>query len=239
MARSQRSSDSFELLLRGGAPAPAAAPRGTARRDEANATERFGWGAANAGGPADADAGSGQAGPLHGGAPAHPGPAHPGYGGYTTAVEPLAETVLLRTRPHARRLVLPVLVLFATVTAYGWYGWRLPEEWQNWTAFGAACGLVFFVVLLPFLAWLGHRYTVTSRRVIARRGLLVRHRQDVYLARVSDVRLRRGPLQAAFGTGDVRVIAGPELTLVLHDVPSARLVAELLGELTEHPGQGL
>jgi membrane protein YdbS with pleckstrin-like domain len=232
MARRTDETDSFTSVVRGPGPAAPVAPpsrapkagrRGAAPghgdgtyppgatppRSDPAATERFGWGAANA---------------------------DPGY---TTSVEPLRptapETVLLRTRPHARRLTLPVLVLFATVTAFGYFGGRFPEEWQNWTALGVAAALVFFVTLLPFFAWLGHRYTVTSRRIIARRGILVRQRQDVYLARVTDVRLRRTPLQAAFAAGDVRVVAGPDLTLVLRDVPSARLVADLLGDLTEHP----
>ncbi|WP_440708488.1 PH domain-containing protein [Herbiconiux sp. YIM B11900] len=234
--------DSFTALLNGAEPVT----RGRSPRadpgDQA-ATERFGWGAASApaapGAPsapsspgADPFPGSGR-GP---GAAAAPGaPAHPGYGGYTTAVEPVPETILLRTRPHARRLTIPVLILFATVTAFGWFGGRFPEEWQNITALAAAGALVFFGTLLPFIAWLAHRYTITSRRIIARRGLFVGDRQDLYLARVTDIRVRRTPLQAAFATGNVRVVAGPDLTVVLHDVPSARLVAELLGDLTEHP----
>jgi membrane protein YdbS with pleckstrin-like domain len=243
MARRTHETDSFDSVVRGpdaasGPPAAAsgrAAGGGRGRGGKGGyagyppgapssgvdpaATERFGWGAANAGWAA-ANAG-------------------PEAAGYTTSVEPVRpaapETVLLRTRPHARRLTLPVLVLFATVTAFGYFGGRFPEEWQNWAALGVACALVFFVTVLPFCAWLGHRYTVTSRRIIARRGILVRQRQDVYLARVTDVRLRRTPLQAAFAAGDVRVVAGPDLTLVLRDVPSARLVADLLGDLTEHP----
>ncbi|WP_291047908.1 PH domain-containing protein [Herbiconiux sp.] len=222
--------DSFTALLNGAEPVT----RGRSPRadpgDQA-ATERFGWGAAAAP-AAQAAPGSGP-GP---GATASPGaPAHPGYGGYTTAVEPVPETILLRTRPHARRLTIPVLILFATVTALGWFGGRFPEEWQNITALAGAGALVFFGTLLPFIAWLGHRYTITSRRIIARRGLFVGDRQDLYLARVTDIRVRRTPLQAAFATGNVRVVAGPDLTVVLHDVPSARLVAELLGDLTEHP----
>jgi membrane protein YdbS with pleckstrin-like domain len=145
------------------------------------------------------------------------------------------ETILVRVRPHARRLALPVLVLFATAGSYGWFGGRLPEEWQNWAILIAACSLVFFVTLLPVFAWLGHRYTITSRRIIARTGFIVRHRQDLYLTRVTDVRMRRTPGQVLFGTGDVRVVAGPDLTVVLRDVPSPKLVAAMLGELTEHP----
>lgn len=216
------SDDSFTSVLRGDGLMRTPPP-------DPAATERFGWGAAVVQPGVDPAVAPGRAA-----APIEHA-AHPGYGGYTTAVEPVPETILARTRPHARRLTVPVIILFATVTAFGWYGGRFAEEWQNWTALGVAGGLVFFGTLLPFLAWLGHRYTITTRRVIARRGLLVSHRQDVYLARVSDVRMRRTPLQAVFRSGDVRVIAGPELTLLVHDVPSARLVADLLGELTEHP----
>jgi membrane protein YdbS with pleckstrin-like domain len=152
------------------------------------------------------------------------------------SVEPAPEAILVRVRPHARRLTLPVLILFATAAAYGWFGGRFADEWQNWAAFAAACALVFFGTLLPFFAWLGHRYTVTTRRIIARRGLFVRDRHDLYLTRVTDVRLRRTPFQAAAASGDIRVTAGPDLTVVLHDIPSARLTADLLGALTEHPG---
>src|SRR4051812_38358490 len=205
MAKRTDRTESFDSVVRG----PDAGTE-SGRRDPA-ATERFGWGAANAGSAAFGYA------------------EYDGNTDYTTSVEPVRpaapEVVLVRTRPHARRLTLPVLVLFATVTAFGYFGGRFPEEWQNWAALAVACALVFFATLLPFFAWLGHRYTVTSRRIIARRGILVRQRQDVYLARVTDVRLRRTPLQAAFAAGDVRVVAGPDLTLVLRDVPSARLVA--------------
>ncbi|WP_084361612.1 PH domain-containing protein [Herbiconiux solani] len=208
------------------------------RNDE---TERFGWGAPGTpGGPAASGApasGAPAFDDLLGGTPQPYGFA--GHTDYTTNVERVRdaapERILLRVRPHARRLVLPVLVLFATVTAFGWFGGRFAEEWQNWLALGVAAALLFFCTLVPFFAWLGHRYTITDRRIIARSGFLVRHRQDLYLARVTDVRLRRGPLQAMAGSGDVRVVAGPDLTLVLRDVPSARLVAALLGELTEHP----
>ena len=244
MATRKNDSDSFTALLRG-SEAPArtdrasrggrggrgSRPAPTSRASEIDpaATERFGWG--------DATQPWAPLPPGHidDGPDPRDDAAHPGYGGYTTSVEPTPETILVRVRPHARRLTLPVLILFATATALGWFGGHFAEEWQNIGALALAAALVFFGTLLPFIAWLGHRYTITSRRIIARRGLLVRHRQDVYLARVTDVRLRRTPLQAALATGNVRVVAGPDLTLTLPDVPSARLLADLLGDLTEHP----
>lgn len=247
--------DEFTRLLNGDlvdpAPPPArgARPGGRgARPDPADTarTERFGWGAAvpapahpYPARPADAavpyPAAPVDPGPYREPEPAAAVPGHPGYGGYTTAVEPVPEAILLRVRPHARRLLLPVLILLATVTAFGWFAGSFAEEWQNWLVVGAAGALVFFGVLLPFVAWLGHRYTITTRRIIARRGLFISDRQTVPLARVTDIRLRRGPVAAAFASGDIRVTAGPELTVVLHDVPSARLTTALLTDLTEHP----
>ncbi|WP_368498891.1 PH domain-containing protein [Herbiconiux sp. A18JL235] len=251
---SSTGTDSFTAVLRGDASGFDAAPAGgdpdatervappgrgyrpSPRGDgDHDATERFGWGAPGGAGAyphAGVDTGPGY------GAPAAT-PRAPA--GYTAAVDPLRERgpapeiVLLRVRPHARRLTLPVLVLLATVTVYGYFGGRFAEDWQNLAALVGASALLFFAVLLPFIAWLGHRYTITSRRIIARTGLLTRTRRDLYLARVTDVRLRRTPLQALFSAGNVHVTAGPDLTVVLRDVPSARLVAAMLGELTEHP----
>jgi membrane protein YdbS with pleckstrin-like domain len=225
MAKQRRDDDSFTSVLRGPGDAPSEKPRRgkAARSDQAaepTSAERFGWDLTGVVSP--------------GSAPATPAPVRPVDLVGTDVAQP-PERILVRMRPHARRLTLPVLVLFATCAALGYFGGQFPEQWQNWTALGVAAALVLFVTLLPFLAWLGHRYTITSRRIIARRGLLVRHRQDVYLARVTDVRLRRGPLQSMFRSGDVRVVAGPDLTLVLHDVPNAQLVASTLGDLTEHP----
>ncbi|MCS5734861.1 PH domain-containing protein [Herbiconiux daphne] len=222
--------------------ARAEAARGGRGVADTAATERFGWGAATFEGDASLyESGSRVGSPyaVAGSGNSYSPPQYDDMAGYTSAVEPprptTPEAIIARTRPHARRLTIPVLLLFATTAAYGWFGGRFPEEWQNWAALAAAGALVFFGVLLPFLAWVGHRYTITTRRIIARHGLVVRHRQDVYLARISDVRLRRTPLQAAFASGNVRVVAGPDLVLIIHDVPSARLVADLLGDLTEHP----
>lgn len=203
-----------------------ASARAAASRDEAS-TERFGWGAAR---PQQAARPSQQA-PLGASASPNPWPLAP----LSSETAPVPERILARVRPHGRRLLLPALVLFAVSGAFGWFYGSFAEEWQNLAVLAGAIAAVVLLVLLPYLAWLGHRYTITTRRIIARRGLLVRHRQDVFLARVTDVRLRRGPLQAMVRSGDVRVVAGPDLTLVLHDVPSATLVSALLGDLTEHP----
>ncbi|WP_378147503.1 PH domain-containing protein [Cnuibacter sp. UC19_7] len=208
-------------------PRPQAGRQRIAANDQAS-TERFGWGAAR---PQQAARPPQQQSVLGASASPHPWPLAP----LSSETAPVPERILARMRPHGRRLILPVLVLFAVSGAFGWFYGSFAEEWQNIAVLAGAVAAVVLLVLLPYLAWLGHRYTITTRRIIARRGLLVRHRQDVFLARVTDVRLRRGPLQAMVRSGDVRVVAGPDLTVVLQDVPSATLVSALLGDLTEHP----
>jgi membrane protein YdbS with pleckstrin-like domain len=145
----------------------------------------------------------------------------------------VSERVVARYRPHARRLFWPTVLLIAVAVACGYFLGRFPEQWQNLTALGVAAALVFFFWLLPFVSWLAHRYTVTTRRVIVVRGLFVRERQEVSLRRGFDVTLRRRGLQALFRTGDVTIHSGSEHPLVVRDVPDARLIVSALTDLSE------
>ncbi|GAA0999294.1 PH domain-containing protein [Subtercola frigoramans] len=141
------------------------------------------------------------------------------------------ELVIARYRSHGRRLFWPVLVLMAVAAASGYYLGRLPEEWQNLTALGAAIALTVLLGLLPTIAWLARRYTVTNRRVIAVHGVFVRERQEVSLRRGFDVTVRRRGLQAVFRSGDVTIHSGTGHPLVLKDVPDAGLIVRALTDL--------
>jgi membrane protein YdbS with pleckstrin-like domain len=90
--------------------------------------------------------------------------------------------------------------------------------------------------VLPLLNWLAHRYVITTRRLVVRRGLVVRVRQELLHGRGYDVSLRRGPLQTLFRSGDVRINTGLEAPVVLKDVPNARLVVAALQDLMEAAG---
>ncbi|WP_075200968.1 PH domain-containing protein [Leucobacter celer] len=142
------------------------------------------------------------------------------------------EAVVLRFRRHGRRLVLPVCVLIALAAVAGYWVGALPEFWMNLLA-GVAAALVGLVLgVLPVLAWLAHRTTVTTRRVIVRRGLFVHQRSEVALGRVREVKTRRSVLQRLRGAGDIDVLHGAE-SLRLEDVPGVAVVADALHELME------
>lgn len=142
------------------------------------------------------------------------------------------EVVVLRLRPHARRLLLPVVAVAAVAAASGYWVGTLPAEWTNVLAGAGALMLTLLVGLLPFVSWLTQRTVITSRRVIVRRGLFVRHRSEVQLSRVREVRIRRKLLQRIWGTSDIDLMVGTEL-VTMRDVPGAEVVAEALRDLME------
>lgn len=142
------------------------------------------------------------------------------------------EAVVLRFRRHGRRLLPPVIALVAVAAAAGYWVGGLPDTWMNLLAGAGAALLGVLLGVLPVLAWLAHRTTVTTRRVIVRRGLFVHQRSEVALGRVREVKTRRGVLQRLRGAGDIELLHGPE-SLRLEDVPGVQGVADALRELME------
>lgn len=140
------------------------------------------------------------------------------------------DEVIARLRPHARALFWPTVLLILVAAAFGYFGGRLPEEWQNWTVVGLAVLLVFFGWFIPLCRWLSKRYVITNRRVIVREG---GSRRELLHSRSYDISVRKRGLQALFGTGDVTINSGLDSPVVLRDVPSANLVLETLHELME------
>lgn len=151
----------------------------------------------------------------------------------SAADQPAAERVVARLRPHARILFWPTIFLFAVCAATGYYLGTFPEQWQNLAVGIGAGALILLFWLLPLASWLNRRYTITTRRIIARHGFFVRTRQELLHTRGYDVTVQKRFLQSAFGSGDVRIGAGAEPALILKDVPNANLVQQVLHELME------
>ena len=143
------------------------------------------------------------------------------------------ESVVARLRPHARVLFWPTVALIADAAAVSYFLGSFLEAWMN-SALLIAGGLVALLAfVLPLLSWLGHNYTITTRRIVIRSGLLVRTRQELLHSRGYDIVVRRSGLQLLFRSGDVRINTGLEHPVVLHDVPDADLVQSALHDLME------
>jgi len=143
------------------------------------------------------------------------------------------EHVVARMHSSARRLLLPALIVVAACAAGGYFAGRLPEGWQNQALPFALAAVVLLFGLLPFLVGLNRVYTITTRRLVVQSGVVIRHRQEVVLTRGFDVTMRRGPIQAMSGSGDVFLDTGTERPMVLKDVPDATLVQAALADLVE------
>ena len=143
------------------------------------------------------------------------------------------ESVVARLRPHARVLFWPTVALIADAAAVSYFLGSFLEAWMN-SALLIAGGLIALLAfVLPLLSWLGHNYTITTRRIVIRSGLLVRTRQELLHSRGYDIVVRRSGLQLLFRSGDVRINTGLEHPVVLHDIPDADLVQSALHDLME------
>ncbi|QAY60596.1 PH domain-containing protein [Microbacterium protaetiae] len=146
---------------------------------------------------------------------------------------PTPELRIARIRPHARRLFWSALVLIAVAGAVGYLYGNLPSGFENWMLLAAAAAVVLLLVLLPFAAWWSHVYTLTTERVIERRGIVVVHRRELSHTRGYTITLRRGILQRIWGTGTLVLADGIQEPLRLRNIPKTRLVHEVLVDRVE------
>ena len=176
-------------------------------------------------------------------APGVAGPGHNGimtqpttYGGRPPMVVPGAPTPELRVarfRGHARRLTWSVIVLVAVAGAAGYFYGNLPAPFENWMLLTAAAAIVLLLVLLPFLSWWGHVYTITTRRVLERAGIFGGRRRELSHVRGYTIQVRRGILQRMWGAGTLVLSNGVDPPLRLSNVPSVGLIHEALVDQVE------
>ena len=146
---------------------------------------------------------------------------------------PRPELRIARVRTHGRRLFWSALVLIAVAGAVGYFAGNLPDPFQDWMLLAAAAVLVLLLVLLPFLAWLGHTFTITTRRVIERSGLFAARRRELTHVRGYTIQVRRGILQRMWGAGTLTLSNGVDEPLRMANVPSVALVHEVLVDQVE------
>ena len=145
------------------------------------------------------------------------------------------EQVIVRLRRSGRHLVWPAIFFVALCfgTGYWWQSFDAPFAWLNTALPIVALGLTVLLSVLPLIFWLNRVTIITSRRLIVTQGFLVRERTEFLLGRASDAVLRRRPIQLLSNSGDVIVHAGAEGTMILRDVPRARLVHRAISDLIE------
>lgn len=146
---------------------------------------------------------------------------------------PTPELRIARFRAHARRLTWSALVLIAVAGAVGYFYGNLPAPLQDWMLLAAAGVVVLLLVVLPYLVWWSHTYTITTRRVLERSGVLSAHRRELTHVRGYAIREHRGLVQRIWGAGTLVLSNGVDPPMRLANVPSVGLVHEALVDQVE------
>jgi uncharacterized membrane protein YdbT with pleckstrin-like domain len=139
------------------------------------------------------------------------------------------EQVVLDLHPHWKRLLLPLLLVpvVAGLTTYLLFvvpsgTVRTPARWAIVVV--AALALLRFSVW-PWVSWQTTRYTLTTRRVVIRRGVFGRSGRDIPLTRVNDVSFHHTLFERLLRCGTLTIeSAGEHGQVVLPEVPDVELV---------------
>ncbi|QDY88856.1 PH domain-containing protein [Arthrobacter sp. UKPF54-2] len=144
------------------------------------------------------------------------------------------EQVIVITRPQPRTLIGPALlfILVCALTAFacawivkGGPAKLVPLATPAWTPWliGASLALAAWVLVASCLpkvvTWHASRYILTSRRLIARYGMLRRREAQVPLAAVRNVLVEQTLLQRSLRSGNISLDTGYPARMVVPDVP--------------------
>ena len=142
---------------------------------------------------------------------------------------------MLHTRTHGKALVLPVLALVLTGAGVGAGTALVPGAARPLGQLAVAVlglALVGWWTVRPFLRWLTTTCTLTTRRLVVRRGVLSRTSMELPLSRVLDVSSERSLSDRVLGCGTLLVQTAAEGgPVALVDVPDVEHVHQVLSEL--------
>jgi uncharacterized membrane protein YdbT with pleckstrin-like domain len=142
------------------------------------------------------------------------------------------ESIVISTRTHPKALLLPILAL-VVLLAIGVVVQNAVEEGTVTKAVWVvmAIGVVWFVIR-PVLIWLTATYTITTRRLITRHGVITRKGHDIPLTRVSDVAYERDLIDRLLGCGTLVISdASTHGQVALPDIPRIEETHRTLQEL--------
>ncbi|MDQ0077199.1 PH domain-containing protein [Arthrobacter oryzae] len=146
------------------------------------------------------------------------------------------EQVITVTRPQPRKLAFPGL-LFIVAPALGAFAsaWivkgeparlvpLITKEWTLWLVAVCVAGVAWILLgyCLPrLLRWHATQYILTSRRIVARYGMLRRRDVQISLASVRHVGVSQSLWQRILRSGNISLDTGHGADAVIPDVPEA------------------
>jgi uncharacterized membrane protein YdbT with pleckstrin-like domain len=144
------------------------------------------------------------------------------------------ESIVVDTRTHPKALILPLVVLVLTMAVATYLDRQTSNGVLGLVIWVLAVLVLLWWVLRPFLDWLTATYTITTKRLITREGLVSRKGHDIPLARISDVAYDQGVVDRMLRCGTLVVSdASTHGSVRLHDIPDVEQVQRRLTELLD------
>ena len=142
------------------------------------------------------------------------------------------ESVVVDTRTHPKALLLPIFALVVFLAIGTFVQTQVDQREVDWVVWGlVVIGAIWFV-LRPFLIWLTASYTITTRRLITRHGVITRRGHDIPLTRISDVAYEKDLIDRLLGCGTLVISdASTHGQVALPDIPRVEDVQRRLNDL--------
>jgi uncharacterized membrane protein YdbT with pleckstrin-like domain len=142
------------------------------------------------------------------------------------------ESVVVDTRTHPKALLLPIFALVVFL-AIGVFVQTATDEGIVHTVVWVVVGIgILWFFVRRLLIWLTATYTITTRRLITRHGVITRRGHDIPLTRVSDVAYEKDLVDRLLGCGTLVISdASTHGQVALPDIPHVEDVQRKLNEL--------
>jgi membrane protein YdbS with pleckstrin-like domain len=142
------------------------------------------------------------------------------------------ESIIVDTRTHWKAVLWPGILLVLVVAAATYLTNLAGNKYVTWVVWIIALVVLVIWSVKPFLEWLTATYTITTKRLITREGLISRRGHDIPLLRISDVAYDMGPIDRMLGCGTLVISdASTHGQVELHDIPDVEKVQHQLMEL--------
>ena len=151
------------------------------------------------------------------------------------------EVVVRHMHTHIKTLLPAIIVEVLLVGAAAVGSFYVPEDSRYWalpTIWIAVLLLSIPLILVPWIKWITTTYTVTTKRVITRKGIIKRTGHDLPLTRISDIQIEKDFDDRIFGCGSLALPTSADDPLLLRDVPKVETVQVEISNLLFHDIQG-
>jgi membrane protein YdbS with pleckstrin-like domain len=150
------------------------------------------------------------------------------------------EDIVFDTRTHPKALLLPLLAFLILVALAIFLDKSIDDTNVGYGVWVVVILVLIWLSIWPFLNWLFASYTVTTRRLITRYGVITRRGHDIPLTRISDVAYEKDLIDRLLGCGTLVISdASTHGQVPLHDIPHVEERQRVLNDLLHRLHDGI